>query len=94
MVEEGRGKKIESSRVQTSQGLKVQGFQGTKDQDISKSYSNTSLPLKKVPLVLLLNVKHVCLQPCRNMSQTFNFTIFGTDPNLSYMYFGFMINTS
>ena len=51
MVEEGRGKKIESSRVQTSQGLKVQGFQGTKDQDISKSYSNTSLTLKKVHLV-------------------------------------------
>ena len=45
-------KKIKSPRVQRSQGLKVQGSQGPKDQDISKSYSNTSLTLKKVHLVL------------------------------------------
>ena len=52
MVEEGRGKKIESPNVPGSQGLKVQGSQGPKDQDISKSYSNTSLTLKKVHLVI------------------------------------------
>ena len=48
VVEEGRGKKMESPRVYRSQGLKVQGSQGPKDQDISKSHSNTSLTLKKV----------------------------------------------
>ena len=52
VVEQERGKKIKSPRVQRSQGLKVQGSQGPKDQDISKSYSNTSLTLKKVHLVL------------------------------------------
>ena len=43
--------KIESPIVQRSQGLRVQGSKGPKDQDISKSNSNTSLTLKKVHLV-------------------------------------------
>ena len=38
--------------VQESQGPRVQGSQSLKDQDISKSNSNTSLTLKKVHLVL------------------------------------------
>ena len=54
VVEEGRGKKIESPRVQRSKGLKVKGSHGPKDQDISKSYSNMSLTPKKVHLVLFL----------------------------------------
>ena len=47
MVEEGRG-----SKVQESQGPRVPKSKGPKDQDISKSHSNTSLTLKKVHLVL------------------------------------------
>ena len=43
LVKEGRGPRVPS---------KVQGSQGPKDQDISKSHSNTSLTLKKVHLVL------------------------------------------
>ena len=39
-------------RVPRSKGSKVQGSQGPRDQDISKSHSNTSLTLKKVHLVL------------------------------------------
>ena len=50
--------KIESPRVQRSQGLKVQGSKGPKDQDISKSYSNTSLTLKKVHLVFPYNSQY------------------------------------
>ena len=46
MVEEGRG-----SKVQESQGPRVPKSKGPKDQDISKSHSNTSLTLKKVHLV-------------------------------------------
>ena len=38
--------------VPRSNGPKVQESQGPKDQDISKSYSNTSLTLKKVHLVV------------------------------------------
>ena len=45
MVEEGRG-----SKVQESQGPRVPKSKGPKDQDISKSHSNTSLTLKKVYL--------------------------------------------
>ena len=37
---------------QESQGSGVSRSQGPKDQDISKSHSNTSLTLKKVHLVL------------------------------------------
>ena len=48
VVEEGRG-----LRVLRSKGTKVQGSQGLKDQNISKSHSNTSLNIKKVHLVLL-----------------------------------------
>ena len=49
MVEEGRG-----SKVQESQGPRVPKSKGPKDQDISKSHSNTSLTLKMVHLVGLL----------------------------------------
>ena len=45
-MEEGRG-----PRVLRLKGPKVQGSRGLKDQDISKSHSNTSLTLKKVHLV-------------------------------------------
>ena len=48
MVEEGRG-----SKVQESQGPRVPKSKGPKDQDISKSHSNTSLTLKKVHLVYI-----------------------------------------
>ena len=46
-------------RVPRSNGPKVQesqgpGVQGLKDQDISKSHSNTSLTLKKVHLVTFI----------------------------------------
>ena len=41
MLEEGRGPRVPRSR-------------GPKDQDISKSHSNTSLTLKKVHLVLIV----------------------------------------
>ena len=54
VVEEGKGPKFlnsKSPRVQGSQHPKDPGSQGTKDQDISKSYLNTSLTLKKVLLV-------------------------------------------
>ena len=43
--EEVKGPKVLSPRVPS--------FKGPKDQDISKSYSNTSLTLKKVHLVNL-----------------------------------------
>ena len=46
VVEEGRG-----PNVQESKGPSVPRSQGPKDQDILKSYSNTSLTLKKVHLV-------------------------------------------
>ena len=36
-----------------SKSPKVQGSQGSKDQDISKSHSNMSLTLKKIHLVNL-----------------------------------------
>ena len=45
-------------RVPRSKGSKVQGSQGPrvpKDQDISNSHSNSSLTLKKVHLVILVN---------------------------------------
>ena len=51
MVEEERGPKVLKSKnpkVQRSKGLKDPWSQGPKDQDISKSYSNTSLTVKKV----------------------------------------------
>ena len=44
MLEEGRGPRVPSSR-------------GPKDQNISKSHSNTSLTLKKVHLVALKNIE-------------------------------------
>ena len=53
MVEEERGPKVLKSKnpkVQRSKGLKDPWSQGPKDQDISKSYSNTILTLKKVHL--------------------------------------------
>ena len=62
VVEEGRGQKIESPRVQRSKGLKVAGSHGPKDQDISKSLSNTSFTLKKVHLVLHLEISDVLRQ--------------------------------
>ena len=46
VLEEGR-----DPRVPWSKGPKVHGSQGPKDQEISKSHSNTSLTLKKVHLV-------------------------------------------
>ena len=55
MVEEERGPKVLKSKnpkVEWSKGPKDPWSQGPKDQDISKSYSNTSLTLKKVHLVL------------------------------------------
>ena len=54
VFEEGRGPRVPRSngpKVQESQGPWVPRSQGPKDHDISKSYSNTSLTLKKVHLV-------------------------------------------
>ena len=42
-----------------SKSPKVQGSQGPKDQDISKSHSNSSLTLKKVHLVYIENLSFV-----------------------------------
>ena len=47
--EEGSGPK-----VQESQGPRVKRSRGPKDQNISKSHSNTNLTLKKVHLVLFI----------------------------------------
>ena len=43
---------LEEEEVQESQGPMVPRSHGPKDQDISKSHSNTSLTLKKFHLVL------------------------------------------
>ena len=57
-VVEGKGPtkvlRTMSPKVPGSKGSKVQGSQGPKDQDISKSHSNTSLTLKKVHLVCFI----------------------------------------
>ena len=68
MVEEGRG-----SKVQESQGPRVPKSKGPKDQDISKSHSNTSLTLKKVHLVYYLettshNYKSISITRLRSSS--------------------------
>ena len=57
-VQESQGPSVARThgpRVQRSMGLKVPWFQSQKDQDISKSHSNTSLTLKKVHLVFVAN---------------------------------------
>ena len=61
MVEEGRG-----SKVQESQGPRVPKSKGPKDQDISKSHSNTSLTLKKVHLVPYVFCRY--LKASRNLN--------------------------
>ena len=56
VLEEGRGPKVPRSKgpkVPGSQAPRVLRSQGHKDQDISKSHSNTSLTLKKVHLVVI-----------------------------------------
>ena len=50
--EEGSGPK-----VQESQGSRVLRSRGPKDQNISKSHSNTNLTLKKVHLVHFISLK-------------------------------------
>ena len=47
----GGGKRKYEEVVEEERGPIVPRYQGLKDQDISKSYSNTSLTLKKVHLV-------------------------------------------
>ena len=47
-----KGPKVQGSKGPGSQGPRVPRSQGLKDQDILKSYSSTSLILKKVHLVL------------------------------------------
>ena len=49
----GGGEKSKSPKVPGFEGPRVPWFQGPKDQYISKSYSNTSLTIKKVHLVCL-----------------------------------------
>ena len=50
-VEVGGGKRKYEEVVEEERGPRVPRSQGLKDQDISKSHSNTSLTLKKVHLV-------------------------------------------
>ena len=56
----GRGKRKYEEVMEEERGPKVHPrvprSQGPMDQDISKSYSNTSLTLKKVHLVYIVNI--------------------------------------
>ena len=52
-----RGSRKYEEVLKEGRGPRVQSSKGPKDQDISKSLSNTSLTLKKVHLVLTLMPK-------------------------------------
>ena len=52
-----RGSRKYEEVLEEGKGPRVQSSKGHKDQDISKSLSNTSLTLKKVHLVLTLMPK-------------------------------------